>query len=238
MASVGWKKRVEKKSKFLSFSILKITSSPSEEACTHSTELWRTFCSWLQLQKFSNRLHLLEARRVQKVLILKILTCHFHHGTNPLVVFHLSKGDPSSGSAACGRESENHIISFGIINTMETDKHKNLCLSLYDDSTFVVPIPHTVFRLRGARWQVWMMMCWKTIKWRRGMTKLWLQKQKEDSVCVTYSLPLRILHKLRRKREVKNHSWRRRVKVTRMTPCVLESHLVFISHFPLAQKKN
>lgn len=35
---------------------------------------------------------------------------------------------------------------------------------------FWVIIPGTVFQLRGTCWQVWLMMCWKVIKWRKRMT--------------------------------------------------------------------
>lgn len=103
------------------------------------------------------------------------------------------------------------VISFSVIDHMETDIYKNLSLSFLD--FFFVPILYTLFRLRGARWQVWIMMCWKAVKWRKGMTSLWWQKQKEDSVPDSF---YSILCKHRRKKEEPgtHYNWRRGVKVT------------------------
>lgn len=72
----------------------------------HSTELWKTFCSWPQRKTFSNCRRPLEERNweecTKKVTILKLnMSVSYWEGFCwglRWVLFHLSKGDSSSGS--------------------------------------------------------------------------------------------------------------------------------------------
>lgn len=167
MASTGWKKWVEKKkSKFLSYSILKITTSPSEEACTHLTELWKTY-SWPRQQTFSDRLHLLEAQnswRVhKKVKILKFECVTLILGRIwwglLWVVFHQFKCDLFSWSMVTNVLWIRNLNFFPKCNQacVNWQTKTDLCfVQLLFCFLFLHPLLIQVFQLCGACWQI----CW------------------------------------------------------------------------------
>lgn len=103
------------------------------------------------------------------------------------VFFHLSKGDPSSGSVVAASLWMTRRKPYCFLQYHQPygnwRRHDLMCECVrplhLKKSFFFVPIPDTVFRLRGACWQVALMMCWKAIKWGKRMTNLWWQKQSE-----------------------------------------------------------
>lgn len=162
----------------------------------HSTELWKTFCSWPQRQTFSNCRRPLEERNWEE--------CTKKKKSHNLKIEHVSVIlgrillRPSLSAFPLGwrwfifrerggflrADEEEKILLFpSVSSALQKLMFVAGCLNtLILPLCFLVPITDTVFRVRGACWQVWLMMCWKAIKWRKGMTNLWWQKQSEYSV--------------------------------------------------------